>query len=354
MRLNNSIIRKIFLSIVFVPFIICFPQTVIKEKVELKTRKLPASTIFNGCSYDFYSESQDELRFIPDSIAPGDTSILQVWIVGSGYEYEFNDNQYYVVQRTITIGPQYGNIISETADGNFVFVASKNIPDSVKTIKVDFDDYIAACVIASNIVKKDSSKLKVNMGMSKKSGSNSNIKNVTGGCFDCGFYPTSLDRHYGSGSITIKSRQYSIKFIEHAPWSIWPTLLPGGVTRSEANNLPGYNPERSFTILVTDPNGNPVKNVVAEMNSIYQQGSGGHLHGGSINLLPPKYMQGTFSAQSKQGNSVELTTDNNGSAVIDYKASQIGGNYLITASLKSEPSVKDTVFSSTGSGTCKF
>lgn len=135
-----------------------------------------------------------------------------------------------------------------------------------------------------------------------------------------------------------------VNIVNHAPWSIWPALLPGGITRSEANNLSGYDPERSFTISVTDGNGNPLKNTEVEINSMYHKGSGGHMHEGSNNLIPSQSLQGIFSAQGKQGNSLELTTDDNGIAVVEsYTASRIAGNYLITASLKSDPTIKDTV-----------
>lgn len=158
------------------------------------------------------------------------------------------------------------------------------------------------------------------------------------------FYSTDTVHAVGLLNIVPAKPKYLIKIENHAPWSIWPTLLPHGITRSEARTLSGYNPQRSFTISVTDGNGSPVQNAMVEITSAYQPGSGGHVHAGSNNVTPPQSLQGVFVQQGKQSTSLELTTSTKGIAVVSsYVASQIGGNYLITASLKSEPSVKDTV-----------
>ncbi|MCL5268339.1 MAG: Ig-like domain-containing protein [Bacteroidetes bacterium] len=150
--------------------------------------------------------------------------------------------------------------------------------------------------------------------------------------------------------LRLRYRQgYNLKILSHAPWSIWPTLLPGGVTtrpgyKNEANTLVGYRPERGFTVLVTDAQGSPVKNAAVEITQDYQKGTGGHAHAASSDVTPPPSLQGTFYGQGASGPSIRLTTDQDGMAVVDkYVASQISGTYLITAYLVSDPSVKDTV-----------
>lgn len=74
------------------------------------------------------------------------------------------------------------------------------------------------------------------------------------------------------------------------------------------------------------------------------QGTGGHVHAASGSLPPAQDLQGIFYGQGSSGPSIELTTDANGMAVVDkYLASQISGMCIITAFLKSDPNVKDTV-----------
>ncbi len=95
---------------------------------------------------------------------------------------------------------------------------------------------------------------------------------------------------------------------------------------------------------MTDANGNPVNGAIVEITHNYLQGSGGHVHGASGELVPPQALQGIFYGQGDSGSSLMLTTDPNGIALVDkYLASQISGTYLIIAYLKSDPSVKDTV-----------
>ncbi len=232
--------KTFLLGLIFLSFnLFTFSQVVIKEKVELNARKPGSGTVFNGCSYNYYSEAQVELRFVPDSITSGDTTHIQAWIVGPGYEYEFNDNNYYLVQRTIDINPQYGNIISEMPSGDFVFVLSGNVPDSIKEINVDFDDYVAACVIGSKIIRSDTIKAKDIRGMLKPTESVSTIKNITGGCVNCGPYPSGLFRYYGSGSIMINKEKLLAYFDKD-------TLSPGDTVNIIVKEIDANGNEISY------------------------------------------------------------------------------------------------------------
>lgn len=146
---------------------------------------------------------------------------------------------------------------------------------------------------------------------------------------------------YGIGWAEIKSP--TLKIVDHYPWSIWPDLPPGAVPSKEANPS-GYNHKRGFTISVTDGEGKPIQNALVEIKHDYQQGTGGHTHAASERFLPDQSLQGIFWRKGKGGTYLDLTTDENGIAIVDsLVASQISGMYLITAFLKSDPSVKDTV-----------
>lgn len=69
--------------------------------------------------------------------------------------------------------------------------------------------------------------------------------------------------------------------------------------------------------------------------------TGGHAHN---NPLLPDSLQGKFYTQGVGGNPITLTTDSTGRAVVDsFLASQIAGNYLVTAFLASDTTKKDTV-----------
>lgn len=160
---------------------------------------------------------------------------------------------------------------------------------------------------------------------------------------------------FGIGRVVVR-QNYVLKIVNHAPWSIWPYLPPvrlwvpnpnGHGRKHVTETYPSsYNYKRGFTISVTDAAENPVPDAEVKITRAYLQGTGGHAHGnhGGNSLIPPDALQGTFYAQGAHGYSLTLTTDANGTAVVDsLVASQIAGTYLVTASLLSDPSVMDTV-----------
>jgi hypothetical protein len=69
--------------------------------------------------------------------------------------------------------------------------------------------------------------------------------------------------------------------------------------------------------------------------------SGGHDHNDPV---LPDSQQGGFYGQGRERNPLTLTTDSTGRAVVDsLVASQIAGQYIITASLAADATAKDTV-----------
>lgn len=97
-------------------------------------------------------------------------------------------------------------------------------------------------------------------------------------------------------------------------------------------------------IQVIDASNQPLSNQRIEIVTTFKPTSGGHNHGFGDVELPLGEKQGTFSEQGKKGNPLFLSTDENGLATVEsFEASQVSGEFLITAFLTSDPRVKDTV-----------
>jgi hypothetical protein len=145
----------------------------------------------------------------------------------------------------------------------------------------------------------------------------------------------------GWGELKIEGAA-ELRIVDHAPWTIWPHLPPQSNGRSRGADRPGYDPKRSFTIEVRNSSGQPIINEEVEIKAEFVPFTGGHEHN-SPSLQPNR--QGTFYGQARSGNPVTgLMTDADGRVVIDSLiASQVSGVYLVTASLASNPEVKDTV-----------
>jgi hypothetical protein len=151
-------------------------------------------------------------------------------------------------------------------------------------------------------------------------------------------FMTSYGEDYTSIDIEVKKNK-ELKILDHAPWSIWPSLPP-----RRGADRPGYDPKRSFRIQVLDASNQPVKDEQVRIFTSFEDRSGGHQHAlGTVSLPQPK--QGYFYGQGKpKENPLLLTTDQNGVAVVDsIVASQVAGNYLVTASLVADTTIKDTV-----------
>ncbi len=93
--------------------------------------------------------------------------------------------------------------------------------------------------------------------------------------YEGGWYATNGPGDLCDLILKYEEKKYDLKIVDHAPWSIWPALLPCGVTRNEMKSLAGYKPERGFTISVTDGSGKPVNGAAVEIVHNYQQGTGG-------------------------------------------------------------------------------
>jgi hypothetical protein len=168
-------------------------------------------------------------------------------------------------------------------------------------------------------------------------------------------FMTGYGEDYTSLDIEVMSHK-QLKILEHAPWAIWPYLPPqidaNGTRESRGADRPGYNPKRTFSILVHDGSGHPLSNEQVSIFTKYEEGSGGHGHGGyaddagTIAALKamPQSLQGLFYRNGVGKNPLIIATDENGIAAVDsFRASQASGKYSVTARLVSDTTIMDTV-----------
>jgi hypothetical protein len=142
--------------------------------------------------------------------------------------------------------------------------------------------------------------------------------------------------------VTVK-RNVVLKILDHAPSSVWPQLLSQSNGESRGADRLGYIPKRRFKIQVSDGTNKPVKNEEVSIFTTYEQGSGGHGHKNGDKALPQD-KQGLFYWKGIKGNPLVAETDEQGTVTIDsLVASQVSGRYLVTAMVKADASVKDTV-----------
>jgi hypothetical protein len=146
----------------------------------------------------------------------------------------------------------------------------------------------------------------------------------------------------GKDSVYVK-RKVVVKIQEHSPWTIWPYLPPQSGGKSRGADRIGYNPKRTFSILIQDGLNNPIKDEPIKISTKYGEGTGGHGHKNGEKTLPQD-KQGVFYSDKKKGNPLELITDANGIVKVDsFISSQISGKFLITAQSKTDTTAKDTV-----------
>lgn len=132
-----------------------------------------------------------------------------------------------------------------------------------------------------------------------------------------------------------------VRFVDYEPHESWPYLPNQNNGDSRGADRPGYNPVRGFSIRVRDPLGQPVVGAQVRIRSEFDSLSGGHEHNNPplpVDRSSLFYLSGTGSTPRT------LTTDSAGLAAVDsFRASQIAGGFLITASLVSDSTKKDTV-----------
>jgi hypothetical protein len=140
----------------------------------------------------------------------------------------------------------------------------------------------------------------------------------------------------GRGVIALGKKK-QLKIVDHSPWEIWPDL----VNKTSKSGVTGYSPKRSFLLEVLDGSGKPIAGEEIEIKTTFKNPSGGHQH----NSSPfDQSRQGKFFGQKANGNPLRLVSSPDGTAIVDSLiASEIAGEYLVTARLVNDTTVNDTV-----------
>ena len=141
----------------------------------------------------------------------------------------------------------------------------------------------------------------------------------------------------GRGVISLQKKK-QLKIVDHSPWEIWPDL----VNKQSKSTAKGYNLKRFFTLNVVDESKKPIAGESVEIICKLTELTGGHHH--NVPVLE-QTRQGKFYAQNKKGNPLkDLITDEYGRVSIDsLVASEVSGEYLVTARLATDTTVLDTV-----------
>lgn len=133
-----------------------------------------------------------------------------------------------------------------------------------------------------------------------------------------------------------------LRFVDKTPRRIWPYIDRA----DKGANRAGYKSSRAFAVKVNSPTGKPIKSHLLTARTSFISYSGGHLHTTSKDTTPhPPSLQGSFWTMNHPHNPLTgLTTDLNGSAVIDsFRAAPFSGKYIVTVNLGSDTTVFDSV-----------
>lgn len=162
-------------------------QIKIEERIEINpggifNYKIQADSIlFDGCWYDWYDSTEIDLRFTPEEIAPGETTIMNLWINGYAYNEDLDD----IIQKTIIIEPDCGEL-TYLGEGEYFFTAPDTLTVDSLVVTINYENYNHACVgletEGNDIVKG----------------------NKIQGCLNCFPFWRGLFRYYGSEQLTIK------------------------------------------------------------------------------------------------------------------------------------------------------
>jgi hypothetical protein len=179
------------LPIIFFIFLFCiniFSQVEIKERVETNPgtgtmNPLISGCTFGNCSYYDCDSSEIYIRFTPASVEPGESTIMKLWIVDSLYEY--NEENYDIIQKTITIEPECGQL-TYFGGGEYLFTAPDTLTVDSFVVTINYENYNQFC--AGWDAKAERTIIKDNYD-----------------CIDCPIPLLSiLWRHYASRQLTIK------------------------------------------------------------------------------------------------------------------------------------------------------
>lgn len=180
---------KKFIAVCSILLFLCdsFSQVEIKERVEINPGSSfnytdEDSIYFDGCWYDVYDSSEIELRFTPEEIAPGQSTIMGLYTSGGN---PYNEDIYDIIEKTIVIDPDCGSF-SYLGDGEYLFTSPDTLTVDSIVITVNYENYNRFCRVSA-LNSKNTERL-----------------NNSSGCIECFPYQRELNRAYGSGEVTMK------------------------------------------------------------------------------------------------------------------------------------------------------
>jgi len=192
-----------FIFFIFLFSINIFPQVEIKERIEINPgvkmdyQMTLDSIYFNGCWYDFYDSSEIYIRFTPESVEPGGTTLMKLWIVDGVYEY--NEDLKNFLQKTITIEPECGEL-NYIGGGEYLFTAPDTLTVDSIVVNIDYENYTHSCTNKPGIKEKTRIKDRYD-------------------CLSCMPLRRTLHRTYASGQLTIAWDSLDVKV---EPDTIYP------------------------------------------------------------------------------------------------------------------------------------
>lgn len=233
--LANFAMQTIFLTFLFVSN--TFPQVTINERVEINPakQKFDSRTPTEGdgwwidtCYIDTYDSSEIDLTFTPSSIEPGETAIMTLW-ASVGYEYDEDDRN--ILEKTITLEPNYGTIQKIDSSHYKYFAPSSTPGDSVLIVTVNYENFNWICAY----------------GDEEKGGHQSNniLEDLQCGCPL--WTSTKIVRNYGSAQIVIDWDSLDVQVEPD-------TIYPGGTVqvvikkRLPDGTLTDFPPEQTYEI----------------------------------------------------------------------------------------------------------
>ncbi len=103
---------------------------------------IQGDTTFLGCTYNLFLSDCLSFTFTPQKIAPGGSSVIQLWIVQNVYEYDEELDP--SLQRTIYVNPDYGNIV-RIGNGKYLFTASDTLTADSNFAVIQYKNFTNGC-----------------------------------------------------------------------------------------------------------------------------------------------------------------------------------------------------------------
>ncbi len=98
--------------------------------------------MFGNCSYYDCDSSQIYIHFTPASVEPGGSTIIKLWITPNQYEY--NEDNYDILQKTITIEPECGQL-TYLGGGEYLFTAPDTLTVDSTVVIINYENYNQFC-----------------------------------------------------------------------------------------------------------------------------------------------------------------------------------------------------------------